>query len=114
MKSENAVGLGLVLTLAATLAVACGAATKAEGTEGGPCYGNDSCNAGLACLSHLCVDATGYVMPGTGDASPDSTAPMTTPDASATPDATAVDAPADATGDAGPPASAPSGTGLPR
>ena len=28
---------------------------KAPGTEGGPCYGNKTCNAPLVCLSNLCV-----------------------------------------------------------
>jgi len=28
---------------------------KAAGTEGGPCYGNKTCNKGLVCLSDLCV-----------------------------------------------------------
>ena len=28
---------------------------KAAGTEGGPCYPNDTCNKGLKCLSSLCV-----------------------------------------------------------
>jgi len=106
MKSDNAVGFGLVFALATALAAACGAAPKAEGTEGGPCYGNGSCNAGLACLSHLCVDASGYVVPGTGDASPDLTGPVLTPDAAATPDAATDAISADATAEAGPPASA--------
>jgi hypothetical protein len=26
-----------------------------EGTEGGPCYGNGTCNEGLSCASNLCV-----------------------------------------------------------
>jgi hypothetical protein len=28
---------------------------KAQGTEGGPCYGNGTCNAGLTCQSNICV-----------------------------------------------------------
>ena len=36
-----------------------GGGGKAVGTEGGPCYGNDSCNSGLVCLSHLCVRPNG-------------------------------------------------------
>lgn len=36
---------------------ACGDDTPAEGTEGGPCYANDTCNRGLTCLSNLCVAA---------------------------------------------------------
>lgn len=30
-----------------------------DGAEGGPCYGNGTCDAGLSCLSGLCVDAGG-------------------------------------------------------
>ena len=29
------------------------------GSEGCACYGNDSCNPGLSCLSHFCVNPTG-------------------------------------------------------
>ncbi len=36
-------------------AVLDGAVGKAPGTEGGPCYGNNTCNAGLTCASNLCV-----------------------------------------------------------
>ncbi|HMF40685.1 MAG TPA: hypothetical protein VKQ32_08320, partial [Polyangia bacterium] len=34
-----------------------GAGGKPAGTEGGACYGNGTCNAGLSCLSNLCVMA---------------------------------------------------------
>jgi hypothetical protein len=34
-----------------------GASGKPDGTEGGSCYGNGTCNTGLTCLSHLCVMA---------------------------------------------------------
>jgi hypothetical protein len=34
-----------------------GGGGAADGTEGGACYGNGTCNAGLSCLSHLCVMA---------------------------------------------------------
>lgn len=27
-----------------------------EGEERGPCYGNDTCNKGLTCLSQVCVN----------------------------------------------------------
>ncbi len=33
--------------------------TCSAGTESCPCYGNDTCNAGLACLSHVCVNPIG-------------------------------------------------------
>jgi hypothetical protein len=36
--------------------VGCGGDSKAAGTEGGSCYPNDTCNAGLTCASHLCVN----------------------------------------------------------
>jgi hypothetical protein len=80
MKSENAVGFGLLFALAAVAALvpSCAGGAKPEGTEGGPCYGNDSCNTGLACLSHLCVNAAGYV---TADAA----ASVDAPAADATP-----------------------------
>jgi len=45
----GSVGLAMV--------VACGGGGGKEvGTEGGPCYPNNTCNDGLACLSELCVD----------------------------------------------------------
>jgi MYXO-CTERM domain-containing protein len=34
-----------------------GAGGHPDGTEGGACYGNGTCNTGLTCLSHLCVMA---------------------------------------------------------
>ena len=91
---------------AASLAVAAGvlvsscSGPKAEGVEGGPCYGNGTCNDNLACLSHLCVNAPVYVAAaaGVGVAAPPPDAPP--PDAGA-PDAMALDV----SEDAGPPAS---------
>src|SRR5579862_9110835 len=35
---------------------ACGSSSKATGAEGGACFSNGTCNAGLSCLSHLCVN----------------------------------------------------------
>jgi hypothetical protein len=44
--------------LAVGLALAaCGKPQPNPGTERGPCYGNGTCNAGLSCLSGLCVMA---------------------------------------------------------
>jgi len=41
--------------LAATLgALACGESGPSTGAEGGACYGNGTCNAGMTCLSKLC------------------------------------------------------------
>ncbi len=46
--------LGVAVTIAAT--PGCGSSGPAAGTEGGDCYGNGTCNAGLVCLSDHCVD----------------------------------------------------------
>jgi hypothetical protein len=45
----------------ATLIVACGGSPlgKATGSEGGPCYGNATCDVGLSCYSKTCVQVTG-------------------------------------------------------
>ncbi len=37
---------------------ACGSSSKATGAEGGACFSNGTCNAGLSCLSHLCVNTS--------------------------------------------------------
>jgi len=34
---------------------ACGKPANSDGTERGACYGNGTCNAGLACMSNRCV-----------------------------------------------------------
>jgi Beta-propeller repeat len=44
----------LVLPLVA-LSVSCSDDALTPGTEGGPCYGNETCNPGLTCASNLCV-----------------------------------------------------------
>jgi hypothetical protein len=49
--------LGLFLG-AATLLSCKGTASKATGSEGGPCYRNETCDMGLTCLSSLCVNAS--------------------------------------------------------
>ena len=50
-------GSVLVVIVAAGLAGGCGSSSKAAGTEGGPCYGNGTCNAGLSCLpNNLCFN----------------------------------------------------------
>src|SRR5262245_55866102 len=36
-----------------------GTTACAPGTEGCACYGNNTCDSGLQCLSHLCVSLTG-------------------------------------------------------
>lgn len=53
----------IVLALGVIVAAACGGTSedsssgsdKQQGTEGGSCYPNSTCNEGLVCLSHLCV-----------------------------------------------------------
>jgi hypothetical protein len=49
----------IVVIVVAGLAAGCGSSLKAAGTEGGPCYGNGSCNSGLTCLAKLCVNPNG-------------------------------------------------------
>lgn len=44
--------------------------TKPPGSEGGPCYGNGTCDADLVCASNLCVRLPDAAVP-RGDASPD-------------------------------------------
>jgi cysteine-rich repeat protein len=55
----------LAWSFVAALALAgCGGSSgKAAGAEGGPCFGNSTCNAGLTCASNLCVQ-----LPGVGGA----------------------------------------------
>ncbi len=52
----------------------------AEGTRGGPCYPNNTCNAGLACVASVCTEsdaaAEETVADDTGAASVDSGAPV--------------------------------------
>jgi hypothetical protein len=45
-----------------------GSTSGTAGTEGGPCYPNSTCNAGLTCLSNLCVNPPGGTG-GTGNGS---------------------------------------------
>jgi hypothetical protein len=52
--------LALAALAALVVVAGCGGSSgKAAGTEGGPCYGNQSCNAGLTCASNLCVRLSG-------------------------------------------------------
>jgi hypothetical protein len=50
MKTVTVVAVVCLLGLAG-----CGKSGPPAGTERGPCYGNGTCNAGLTCLSELCV-----------------------------------------------------------
>ena len=51
--------LALWLSFGGLVLVGCGGGGgKATGTEGGPCYGNKTCNTGLTCYSDLCVKVT--------------------------------------------------------
>ena len=65
--------LGLFVALVALGSVHCGGddagggGGKAAGSEGGPCYGNDTCNSGLVCLSKLCVAPADSGSGGTGN-----------------------------------------------
>jgi hypothetical protein len=110
------------------LAAACGGAPApgggdpAPGTERGPCYGNGTCNAGLVCLSELCVrPAAGDAGVGPEDAGapPDGGAPPH--DAGAPADAAPADAGPEDAGtpldaelpDAGGPDAAPGDAGAP-
>jgi hypothetical protein len=46
----------IVVTLAAALAAACDkAGGSRDGKERGPCYGNQTCDTGLSCMSGVCV-----------------------------------------------------------
>src|SRR6185436_18140538 len=64
-ESSIAARLGLALAfLVATMAIACGKSSQTPpactpGTERCDCYGNGTCNAGLQCLSKLCVATAG-------------------------------------------------------
>ncbi len=48
----------LGLSLAAVFGAGCGDDEKLQGTEGGACFPNGTCNLGLECRSNLCVDLT--------------------------------------------------------
>src|SRR5262245_17239953 len=56
MRTTNSRPALLLFVLSITAGCAGDNASSAkEGTEGGRCYGNESCDKGLSCLSHLCV-----------------------------------------------------------
>ncbi len=85
-----------IFVLLGALGCSDNATTAAPGSERAPCYGNGTCNAGLVCLSDLCV--AGSTPPDAGQSTPD--AGSAQPDAgSAEPDA---DVPDTSVGDAGP------------
>ncbi len=80
LKEASCRGLSLI-AVAACLVMACGGSgpsttppTCTTGTEGCACYGNQTCNPGLSCLSSLCVNpasgngGVGGIGPGTGGA----------------------------------------------
>ena len=58
--------------------------TLAAGTLGGPCYGNESCNSGLACKAKLCVKGVDAATP--DSAAPDSSVDLAKVEASVKPD----------------------------
>jgi uncharacterized protein (TIGR03382 family) len=43
-----------------------GAGGHPDGTEGGACYGNGTCNADLNCVSNLCAKPTSRPLKGCG------------------------------------------------
>jgi hypothetical protein len=53
--------------------VGCGSGTPAQGSERGACFPNNTCNAGLVCLSAVCVNANGDANPGSDAESVDAT-----------------------------------------
>jgi hypothetical protein len=69
-----------VVILLALLAAACGGGSSSApaGTETGPCYPNGTCNAGLLCLSNLCVRPGDGGIPDAGP--PDGPADAASPD----------------------------------
>ncbi len=56
---RSVLGVALAVTLTAAALGGCGSSSKASGTVGGPCFTNGTCNAGLECLSNLCVQPAG-------------------------------------------------------
>jgi len=55
LSAKHLVSQGAALLSLALLLVACATGEKAAGTTGGPCYPNNTCQAGLTCYSGLCV-----------------------------------------------------------
>jgi hypothetical protein len=65
-RSARVATVSLGMVLASTLLLHCSGQTTQDafgdggpnaGQERGPCYGNNTCNAGLTCLSNVCVNA---------------------------------------------------------
>lgn len=56
---RRVLGLTFGVTLTAAALGGCGSSSKASDTVGGPCFTNGTCNAGLECLSDLCVQPAG-------------------------------------------------------
>ncbi len=53
----TAMGIGRVVAFGLVALISCGHGDRPpDGTEGGHCYPNRTCNAGLVCLSDLCVN----------------------------------------------------------
>ena len=57
----------LLCTAFVVIAAAGAACTPTEGEEGGPCFPNDTCSAGLNCVSALCVEADSGETEGEGE-----------------------------------------------
>ncbi|MGB8261765.1 MAG: hypothetical protein WCE75_15490, partial [Terracidiphilus sp.] len=59
VRQEHLSTVSMIALLAGLLSLGCGGSALQQGTEGGSCFPNGTCMAGLACLSHLCVNAGG-------------------------------------------------------
>jgi hypothetical protein len=56
----------MALVVVAGVSISCGSSTSKQGGERQDCYPNGTCNAGLICLSNLCVDGGGTGTPDGG------------------------------------------------
>ena len=54
---------GAYLSVLVLLAVGCGSATIQPGGLRGTCYANQTCNAGLTCISGICIALDGVLRP---------------------------------------------------
>jgi hypothetical protein len=84
--------LRTALVVAVGMSAACGAG-PVTGDERGPCYGNHTCNDGLACLSDVCVRIPDAGVDAATDAPTDGSIDAPTGGSN---DASSVDAPVDA------------------
>lgn len=59
-------GLAFLFVVAACVSIGCDGSTTRQGGERQDCYPNGTCNAGLICLSNLCVNGGGTGVPDGG------------------------------------------------